>query len=278
MKTTSINSLTEHAIIGGNKIAYRKIGQGTPIILVNRFRGTLDTWDPLFLDLLAENFTVITFDYPGIGYSEGTLPLTMEEVASVVIDLADDLNFTAFNVLGWSYGGLVAQYVTFLYPQRVLKAILIGTNPIGKNDTPFERVFFEKALKPSNDFDDNVVLFFEPKSAKSIEAAKAYYERISQRLDATKIPAVPELFQRYFAASKGAVEDNRDLRVQYQTLEKSILVISGDHDISFALSNWYPLIGKSNSLQLIVLPEAGHGPHFQYPEVSAGYIKTFIDN
>ena len=35
-------------------------------------RHTMDNWDPLFLDCLAENFTVTVFDYSGLGYSTGT--------------------------------------------------------------------------------------------------------------------------------------------------------------------------------------------------------------
>src|SRR5947207_3323010 len=130
MTTNASTAETQYANIDNEKIAYRKFGTGTPIILPNRFRGTLDTWDPLFLDLLAETNTVITFDYPGIGYSEGTLPLDLKAVAAEVIKVADFLKIDKFIVMGWSYGGLIAQYTTFLYPTRVLKAVVIGSNPM----------------------------------------------------------------------------------------------------------------------------------------------------
>lgn len=125
MKTTASTAQTEFAVINGNAIAYRIFGNGTPLILVNRLRGILDTWDPLFLDTLAENNTVVIFDYPGIGDSEGELPLDLSEVAAVVIKMADYLAINQFNIGGWSYGGWLTQYVTFLYPERVLKAVVI---------------------------------------------------------------------------------------------------------------------------------------------------------
>ena len=50
---------TQFADLGDHKIAYRSYGEGTPIIFANRFRGTLDTWDPLFLKLMSEKFNVI---------------------------------------------------------------------------------------------------------------------------------------------------------------------------------------------------------------------------
>lgn len=40
---------TEYVTIDGDSIAYRRFGNGDPLLLTNRLRGTLDTWDPLFL-------------------------------------------------------------------------------------------------------------------------------------------------------------------------------------------------------------------------------------
>lgn len=267
---------TQYAVIDNQKIAYRKIGKGTPIILTNRFRGTLDTWDPLFLELLAKNNTVITFDYAGIGYSTGELPLDIKDVAAEVTKLADYLKIDKFNVMGWSYGGWVAQYVTFLNPNRIVKTVLIGTNPMGKNDVAFEPAFLERALKPVNDFEDGVVIFFEPKSEKSRAAAQASMGRIFAHADVSKIPATQDLFQRYFASNKAIGEDKDNYRAAYETLKTPVLVISGDHDISFATENWFPLLKKAPSIQHIIFPESGHAPHFQYPELSTSYINTFL--
>lgn len=277
MKSNALTVETQYANIDGKKIAYRKFGNGTPIILANRFRGTIDTWDPLFLDLLAETNTIITFDYSGIGYSEGELPLNLHEVAAEVVKIADYLNIDKFNVGGWSYGGLIAQYTTFLYPTRVLSAIVIGSNPMGKNETPLSPLFLEKALKPNYDLEDIVTLFFEPKSEKSRIAAQASSERIAGRLDQSKVPSTPELFQRYFASSNQLAEDKDNFREGYKTLKTPVLVISGDNDISFAVENWFPLLQNAPTLQHIIFPNTGHAPHYQYPELTTSYIKAFID-
>jgi pimeloyl-ACP methyl ester carboxylesterase len=274
---TALTAETQYALINNQRIAYRKFGNGTPIILTNRFRGTLDTWDPLFLDLLAKNNTVITFDYSGIGYSESMLPTDIKEVANQVTQLADYLKIDKFYVMGWSYGGWVAQYATFLNPSRVLKTVLIGTNPMGKNDVPFEPIFLELALKPVNDFEDAVILFFEPKSEKSRAAAQASMARIMQRADWSKVPSTPELFQRYFASNPAIAEDKDNFRGMYATTKTPILILSGDHDISFATENWFPLLKKAPTVQHIVFPESGHAPQFQYPELSTSYVNTFLN-
>jgi Predicted hydrolases or acyltransferases (alpha/beta hydrolase superfamily) len=250
IKENAVTAKTQFAIVDNQKIAFRKFGSGSPIILANRFRGTLDTWDPLFLDLLAETNTVITFDYAGIGYSEGVLPTDIKEIAGEVTKLADYLKIDKFNVMGWSYGGWVAQYVTFLNPSRVLKSVVIGSGPMGKNEVLREPLFLERAIKPTVDFEDFVILFFEPKSERSRAAAKASFQRISQRYDVSKVPA-KEVLQRYFASNAAIIEDKENFRAAYQTLKTPVLVISGDHDISYALENWYPLVKKHRLCKLL---------------------------
>jgi pimeloyl-ACP methyl ester carboxylesterase len=74
-------------------------------------RGTLDTWDPLFLDQLAQTHRVITLDYPGTGYSTGTLPTDLGQLAAFVNTFASKIGVTRFAVLGWSWGGIVSQAV-----------------------------------------------------------------------------------------------------------------------------------------------------------------------
>ena len=46
-----------------------------------------------------------------------------------------------------------------------------------------EKEFWDRALKPVNDLDDGIVLFFEPKSESSKNAAKLSFGRMAQRTD-----------------------------------------------------------------------------------------------
>lgn len=276
MSSLSANATTAYAKNNRFEIAYRKFGSGAPLFLINRFRGVMDTWDPLFLDELATGFELIIFDYPGIGDSNGVLPVHMQEVSQSVIVQADHLGFKQFNILGWSFGGLVAQDIHFRFPDRINKTVLIGTNPPGNNAIPIEPVFFERALKPYNDLEDEMVLFFEPSSESSRLSAIASHERINKRLDRKKIPSDKAVFDRYFAASAEFRIDREGWREKFTTTRTPILVISGDHDISLSVENWFPLIGKSPSLELFVLPDSGHAPQHQEPGRIARHIIDFL--
>lgn len=279
MKTTlnAYTSQTQFIEKDGRKIAYRSIGNGTPIILINRFRGTLDTWDPLFLDALAENHNVITFDYTGIGSSTGVLPTDIPTVAKDVKDLSDALELKKVVALGWSYGGFVAQVAALLYPDLVSHAVLVGTNPPGKNEFPLEQIFLDVALKPTYTVDDETILFFEPASPVSVAASKLSHDRILKRFDASKVPTAPEVLDLYTKGTADFVQDKANFRERLQETKTPLLIVSGDHDISLPVENWFPLHRKLQNAQFITFTLTGHGPQHQFPELTANNIKDFIN-
>jgi len=278
MGSSAIRAKTNFVQIGERKIAYRSIGKGLPIIMVNRFRGTLDTWDPAFLDALASGFNVITIDYTGTGLSTGVCAADVFSMAKDVKDVAETLKLPKIIVAGWSLGGLVAQTVTTNYPDLLSHSILIGSGPPGKNTGVPEKAFWERALKEVNDLDDGYVLFFEPKSEKSKNAGLLSFGRMAKRTEDLDTFVSKECYGK----QRKAIEDFReDKHGNLENLKKSeipILVFMGDHDICFHVEDWYPLIGKLPSIQLIVMPLAGHAVQHQYPELAAKYITEFIEN
>lgn len=276
--TTALTAPTQFATTPNGKVAYRIIGKGKPLLLCNRFRGTLDTWDPKFLVHLAKGFQVILFDYNGIGLSTGHHQPTSEGVANDLKFFMEALKIEKAIVAGWSYGGVVAQTFAAIYYQMVSHLVVIGSNPPGKNETPPEKVFFDAAFKPINDFNDEVVLFFEPKSEKSIAAAKASHERIAMRKKDLDKPVTPAQFETYAKGVMSFAEDALQIRDKLNNTALPILVLMGDHDSSFPVANWFPLIGQSNTMQLIILSKTGHGPQHEQPKLCASYIKKFIKN
>jgi pimeloyl-ACP methyl ester carboxylesterase len=266
---------TQYIEKDGRRIAYRKIGAGPAMILCNRFRGTLDDWDPLFLDQLAQHYTVVTFDYSGIGLSTLVDPADSLTEVKDVRDLAQALNIQQCVLIGWSHGGRVAQYITAHTPQLVSHLILLGTGPLGKTSFAPEQIFFDRALKPLNDEDDEVVLFFEPRYKASVEAARQSRARIQARTANRDIYVTPDKFEKYFqtVARYGADEKAHAFLA---TAGIPILALSGEHDIVFPIESWYALTRQYTSLQIIMLPQAGHGPQQQYPTLTASYLHNFI--
>lgn len=274
---TAVTVKTEFAETNGRKIAYRSVGSGTPVILCNRFRGVLDSWDPAFIDRLAKTNRVVSFDYTGIGLSTGEMAADISSFARDVKDLAGALKFDKFAVIGWSFGGLVAQTAAVEYPQSVTHVILIGTNPPGKNAAPPEQIFLDTSAKVNNDLADETILFFEPKSAASTMAAKLSHERIAKRTTDLSVPVPEKLWGNYWKATAGFADDKNGYRAKLGELRSPLLVLSGDHDVVCPIENWYALTRKLPNLQIIMLPDSGHGPQHQYPELAVKYINAFLE-
>nr|MEC9420675.1 alpha/beta hydrolase [Pseudomonadota bacterium] len=276
----ALTAPTQFIETGGRTLAYRSIGKGKPILLATRFRGTLDLWDPAFLNGLAEKgFRVITFDYSGLGLSTGTPSYNPLEMAADPRDLIQALGLKDVILLGWSIGGMAAQVALTLYPQEISHLVLLGSTPPGDLVKPAEQLFYDLAGKDVNDFEDVVALFFEPKSASSRAAASRSQARIEAREGDTS-PAVPIDFARARIAGGPAnpAFPAPPVMEMLKTTSVPVLHIGGDHDIIFPVENWYALNGVLPTVTLVTYPSAGHGPQHQHPELTAEIIASFVRN
>lgn len=167
--------------------SYRRLGPrgGVPLVLLNRFRGTLDWWDPQFLDQLAVGHDVIAFDNVGTGYSTGEPRDSIEGFADGAAELLDALGLGPVDVLGWTLGGIVAQHLALRRPDLVRRLVLAASNPGGAipgMPPPDQRV---RAILtgPEVTADDLVYLFF-PDTDHGRAAGHDYLARVGPRLAA----------------------------------------------------------------------------------------------
>ncbi len=273
----AVNAPTRYVESHGRRLAYRSVGEGTPLVLCTRFRGNLDSWDPLFLDSLAQRgFRVITFDYTGLGLSTGEKTLNPFSWAKDASDLVTALNLDKVVLLGWSLGGIAAQAALSIFPGKISHLVLIGTTPPGPAAKLAEPLFYQAAAR-ENDFEDEVILFFEPNSPASRAAARASHDRIAART-AELSPPVPYQWaaQSLGDAPKANPFPAPPILQILKTTAIPILHIGGDHDLICPVENWYALNDQLPTLQLLTYPNAGHGPQHQHPVSSAAHIETFV--
>src|SRR5215203_3514793 len=117
---------TEHIQVGDINIAYKRFGQGKPILFISGTSQTKDAWEPTLLsELAATNHTVIVFDNRGMGETTiGTRPFSIEQFANDTAGLLDALQVEKPDVFGASLGSFVAQELALHYPQRVDRLVL----------------------------------------------------------------------------------------------------------------------------------------------------------
>jgi pimeloyl-ACP methyl ester carboxylesterase len=275
---TALTAPNQFAEINGRVLAYRSIGEGLPIVLAVRFRGNMDAWDPAFLDALAAHgFRVITFDPSGLGLSTGERTYDPLSMAKDIPDLLDALDLREAVVGGWSLGGLAAQVAIASYPERFTHGVLIGTNPPGPNVKGAEQLFYDTAGRAENGLEDEIVLFFEPKSQASRQAAVRSAERIAQRREGRSVPVPADWAAKVLGDKpKSPLFPALPVLEALKTTTIPILHLGGDHDIIFPVENWYALNEQLPTVQLLTYPRAGHGPQHEHPEASAQHIAAFV--
>lgn len=277
---TALSAPNQIIDVDGRTLAYRTFGTGPNLVLCIRLRGTMDSWDPLFLDQLAEHFTVTVFDYSGLGYSTGQPSYGKTDMAKDVNDLVDALDLGPVIIGGWSLGGFAAMVFTALHPEKVSHVLAIGTMPPGLMVKPSEDLFFPTAMKAQYSDEDEYILFFEPNSARSRALADASLARIAERGEVTDFATPAGVFNTSLIASTDPSTPFPDPDGAYSqffaTTDIPVLALSGDHDLVFPVENWYALNDTWPTLFVATWPESGHGPQHQYPEISADLIASFV--
>jgi aminoacrylate hydrolase len=119
--------------ISGRKLFYEchgdlEAGGPTPLLLVMGMAGSCRGWLPLQVPFFGETRPVILFDHRGVGESEDTgEAFTTRDLAADALALLDFLDVAKADVLGPFMGGMTAQELALLAPERVHRLVLVGT-------------------------------------------------------------------------------------------------------------------------------------------------------
>jgi pimeloyl-ACP methyl ester carboxylesterase len=117
-----------HTSLGN--VSYRVVGKGQPLVLVMGYAGTMETWEPQFVDTLARHYRVVVFDNAGLGGTASLpAPLNIDAMADQTAALIASLRLTAPDVLGWSMGSMIAQALAVRHPTDVAKLVLCASWP-----------------------------------------------------------------------------------------------------------------------------------------------------
>jgi pimeloyl-ACP methyl ester carboxylesterase len=252
-------------VAAGAHVAHRRLGPstGTPLVLLQRFRGTMDDWDPAVVDGLAAERPVVLFDAPGIGRSTGETPDTIAGMARDALAVLDALALTRVDVLGFCLGGMIAQQILFDRPASIRRAVLAGTGGPGAAGMFNPEVTLE-AMRVPVDPEALMLLLFRP-TAAAHAAARRHRERTTARAGRGPEAGRPTL-RAQLAAIRAWGETNGEVFARLKRIEQPVLVVNGTHDVVIPSFNAYALSQQIPGAQLILYPDAGHGALFQYPE------------
>jgi 3-oxoadipate enol-lactonase len=115
-------------------IRLHRTGSGPGLVLLHCLGVDHHLWD-IAADGLAQDFTLLSYDFPGHGETlVPQQPYRIEQLSAQLVAVLSRAGIERAHLAGISLGGLVAQHFAATQPERVDKLVLIDTTPRYSDD------------------------------------------------------------------------------------------------------------------------------------------------
>jgi pimeloyl-ACP methyl ester carboxylesterase len=275
-----MEGLTENGVkiaeLNGITLAYREIGSGYPLLMINGFASTMDTWNPPVLATLAAHFRVIIFDNRGTGYSSTSdEPFSMTLFAMDALALMEALHVTRAHVLGLSMGASVAQELVLAKPELVNRLILVAGTPGGDTAERMLQETWETLTDKSGSVTDQADRMFSLLFPGDWLATHDPWQYCPEVHEITRAECAVRQAGA-FAGWSGSYDRLPGIRCP-------VLVLTGTEDVIIPAKNAGMLAGRIPGARCVRIPGAGHGLQYQCPwdlgrEIISFLTETRSDN
>ncbi len=283
--TPSYAALTDKTIasrtaeIDGVQLHYLTAGHGPTVILLHGYAETSRMWKPI-IPLLADKFTMIAPDLPGIG--DSAIPangLDMKTSPIRIQALARSLGVEKARVVGHDIGLMVAYAYAAQFPAEVEKLVVMdaflpgvaGWEPIYNGPTWHFRFF---GLTPEALVQGRERIFFEhfwndfaAEKTRSVPEAdrKAYTEAYSK-------PGRMRAGWAYFASWPQLAKDF--VQLSQTKLTMPVLSIGGEKSLGNELAEQMKLV--ADNVTVVLLKDTGHWILEERPKETTDALLTFL--
>lgn len=274
-------------------------GEGEPLVLLNGGPGnSLQSFIPHF-SRAAEFSRVIYYDPRGVGRSSwdpGPDGYSTRQAIGDLESLREELGIEHWTVLGWSWGGLLAQHYALEHPGRIRGLALIASSEsmglerdediFVNNLSDAERARIRRAYSVAG---NRVV----PTTSDSVgvdqvrtmvfnaylngDWKRQFYYRPSRE----RMAHVAQHEWRHDAnynAQMGATGFARDLSGAFDDLQIPVLLINGAWDMTFSREMPARLAAQFPSAELHVLAHSSHNPFASEPDLFFDLLQRWFEN
>ena len=120
------------------RLYYEIHGTGPRLLNISGTGGDLRRSPNIFEMPIARHFEILAYDQRGLGQtSRPDIPYTMADYADDANALLQAVGWDRCFVMGFSFGGMVAQEFALRYAQRVKRLVLVSTSSGGKGGASY---------------------------------------------------------------------------------------------------------------------------------------------
>jgi pimeloyl-ACP methyl ester carboxylesterase len=251
-------------------IAYEQHGSGYPILFIHGYPLHRGLWQDQWI-ALADTAQVIVPDLRGHGESgSSSAPHTMDNFAHDCFDLLDKLAITKPPlVCGLSMGGYIAMAMLRMHPERIAGLILTATRSAA--DTTDAKVKRDKTI-----------LLAQTQGAQPIIDSMLPY--LLSPITLSTSPGIVETVKMIMASISvnTIVKDLQGLRDRLDSTalltesRKPTLILHGADDQIVPKAEAQALQHAIPDAELVIIPDAGHLPNLEQPQLFNTAIRQFI--
>ena len=283
----------------GAMIYYEEFGKGEPLLIVHGGPGASHDYFLPYLIPLAQQNKLIFIDERGSGQSEkleDVKQYTVENMVEDVEAVRKVLNLGKINLLGHSYGGVLAQAYALKYQNNLSHLILCSTFPstsqmndvfvkIKENMSPDLRSRINK-MESEGLYGHGLPYEQNRYTTEYMIAAwgEGYFPYLYQRRpDPSYDPASEgfawDLYREMWGSDGEYIIDGNLKSVEYvdrlNTIKVPTLINCGDHDeCDPSLSK--EMHEKISGSKLVIFPESGHMTFVDQPDMFIKTINVFL--
>lgn len=246
--------------INNIELAYSRRGNGPPLVLLHGFPLDHHLWDDV-APLLEDTFDLIIPDLRGFGESETVnTPYTMDEFASDIAGLLNQLGIQKAAIAGHSMGGYVALAFARLYPERVRGLALVSSQ--APADVPERK---EGRYKSAADVETNgihsVVETMTPKFTADPRLQALARESMEKQQPAAYIGALKAMAER------------ADSTPLLDTFGFPVVIVHGNADGLIPVDRAREIRDAIPGSHYVELKEVGHVPMLEAAKETAEALK-----
>ena len=250
----------EKVNVNGIQLAYARRGDGPTLVLLHGFPLDHHLWDEV-VPLLEDTFDIILPDLRGFGESTTIdSQYGMDDYASDIAGLLDQLEIQKAAIVGHSMGGYVALAFARLYPDRVSGLGLVSSQVLA--DPPERKEGrYKSAADVSANGISSVVETMTPKFTTD-EKLQSYARSSMERQQ----PAA------YIGALR-AMAERADSTTLLSSFHFPVVIIHGDADSLIPVDRAREVKAALPQAHLVEIPGAGHMPMMEAKAKTAEALK-----
>ena len=257
---------TERLRLPGATVRVATCGQGPPLLLLTGIGANVEMWEPVARRLPGRRLVML--DMPGTGGSPPLLvPRRLGGYAALVVQLLDRLGIGRADVLGYSWGGALAQELAHRAPDRVGALVLAATTP-GLGGQPPAPWVVALMATPARYYSRTYLRLIAPLVFGSAPAPAADSSHGQARR--RRPPSLRGYSQQLWAISGWSS------RSYLHDLRAPTLVLAGAHDPLIPARNGRILARQVPGARLQVV-DGGHLFLLEQPDEGCRVIAEFLD-